>query len=346
MAFALELERITVAYQGDAVVHDLTLRVEPQTIASLLGPSGSGKTTVLRAIAGFEPLQGGQIRIDGVVVSAVGRTLPPERRQVGVVFQDYALFPHLDVGANIAFGLKRWNKAARAARVAELLELVRLDGAADAYPHELSGGQQQRVALARALAPRPRLILIDEPFSNLDSVLRESLGLEVRHILKDAGTTAVLVTHDQTEAFVMADRIGVLHRGMLQQWADARSLYEAPANAFVAKFVGQGVLLEGRVRADGAVETALGIVSSGSAVAGPRAGDRVRVLIRPEQVALETGGSPNAVLEDLSYRGERWLYRLRLADGSQVLAFGREGTATPGTELRVTLVGRPAILDA
>ncbi|MEN9893986.1 MAG: hypothetical protein RLY78_4281, partial [Pseudomonadota bacterium] len=204
----LELDRIAVAYGGKPVVEQFSLQLPRGRIGCLLGPSGCGKTTVLRAIAGFEPVSAGAVRLDGQTVAAPGRSVPPERRQIGMVFQDHALFPHLSVIDNVAFGLRGRAEARETAL--RMLETVGLGHAATRYPHQLSGGQQQRVALARALAPSPRLLLLDEPFSNLDVELRERLGGELRALLKAAGTTALLVTHDQHEAFAIADEIGIM----------------------------------------------------------------------------------------------------------------------------------------
>ena len=221
----LELEHVSHSYGSQPVLRDLSCALERGSIGCLLGPSGCGKTTVLRAIAGFEPVQQGEIRIGGAVVSSRSVHLPPERRRIGMVFQDYALFPHLTVAENVGFGLQKSVAAARRERVEELLVTVGLAGAGAKYPHELSGGQQQRVALARALAPRPDLLLLDEPFSNLDIELRERLSLEVREILKRSGISAILVTHDQHEAFAVADEIGIMHEGRIQQWDTPYNLY-------------------------------------------------------------------------------------------------------------------------
>src|SRR5262245_10707256 len=239
----LEVENLRHAYGQQEVVRGLGFSVARGAIGCLLGPSGCGKTTVLRCIAGFERVREGEIRLGGRTVSSPGMTVPPEKRRIGMVFQDYALFPHLAVAGNIAFGLHGVSSEERSARVRELAQLVGLSAALDKYPHEISGGQQQRVALARALAPRPELLLLDEPFSNLDVDLRERLSHEVRDIIKASGATAVLVTHDQQEAFAMADEIGILHEGRIQQWDIPYNLYHRPANRFVADFVGQGVFL-------------------------------------------------------------------------------------------------------
>ncbi|HLS99336.1 MAG TPA: ABC transporter ATP-binding protein, partial [Porticoccaceae bacterium] len=225
----LELLNIAVGFGTALILDDLTLALEPGEIGCLLGASGCGKTTALRAIAGFEPLVRGQIVVGDQQLSRPGWTLPPQRRRVGMVFQDYALFPHLSAADNVGFGLRRVDAARKRRRVAEMLDLVGLGELADHFPHQLSGGQQQRVAVARALAPDPAVLLMDEPFSNLDSELRERLSLEVRAILKAAGTTALIVTHDQHEAFAMADRVGLMHNGRIEQWDSPYNLYHRPA---------------------------------------------------------------------------------------------------------------------
>jgi iron(III) transport system ATP-binding protein len=270
---------------------------------------------VLRCIAGFEAVQAGAIRLSGRVVSRPGWSLPPEQRRIGMVFQDYALFPHLSIRDNIAFGLHGASDADRAARVRELAELVGLPQALEKYPHEISGGQQQRVALARALAPRPELLLLDEPFSNLDVDLRERLSLEVRDIIRASGATAVLVTHDQHEAFAMADEIGVLHAGRIQQWDTAYNLYHRPANRFVADFVGQGVFLPARVNASGELEIELGTLQGVSC-----AGKDLEVLLRPDDVVHDDAAATQAEVLHKAFRGAEILYTLRLASGRKVLA--------------------------
>ncbi len=249
----LELRNITVEYPcpGDSlcVINQLNLQLAQGEIGCLLGASGCGKTTILRAIAGFEPLRSGQIWLDGRQLSSTSQQVAPERRGVGMMFQDYALFPHLSVERNIGFGLRRLGKAERSARIDEMLELVGLQVERKRYPHELSGGQQQRVALARALAPSPSLLLLDEPFSNLDVDTRERLAFEVRDILKQAGVTAILVTHNQAEAFAIADGIGVMQSGQIVQWGTPRELHEHPVNDFVADFVRREAVLAQRTMA-------------------------------------------------------------------------------------------------
>ena len=238
MSTLLNVNQISCRYDEKVIIPELSFEVNQGQIVSLLGPSGCGKTTALRAIAGFEPVYKGSIELAGRVLSTPGNTLAPETRKVGMVFQDYALFPHLTVNDNIAFGIQDKAKTERNAKVAELLNIIKLQDYADYYPHQLSGGQQQRVALARALAPNPAILLLDEPFSNLDTELRRSLSMEVRDILKQNNTTAILVTHDQTEAFTVADEIGILNEGVLQQWGQADTLRQQPANDFVAHFMG------------------------------------------------------------------------------------------------------------
>lgn len=313
----LQLESVRAGYHGAVVLHELSLRLAQGTIGCLLGPSGCGKTTALRAIAGFEPISAGRILGQAGVLSEAGRHMPPERRNIGMVFQDLALMPHLDVGANIAFGLHRQPRAERAARVEVLLDLIGMRSSARAFPHQLSGGQQQRVALARALAPRPRLILLDEPFSALDVELRERLSQDVRKILQHEGMTALLVTHSQHEAFAMADVIGVMRDGRLLQWDSAYNLYHRPANRFVADFVGEGRLLPGQRRTDGAVQIELGVLPprNGPLPAGP-----VDVLLRPDDVIHDDASAITAQVIARAFRGAEFLYTLRLPSGSEVLS--------------------------
>jgi iron(III) transport system ATP-binding protein len=259
MTPALEISRICFEYRGHGpVCWNFSLSLGEGDIGCLLGPSGCGKTTVLRCIAGLEPVQAGEIRLRGQVVSRPGHTAAPEARRVGFVFQDYALFPHLTVAANVGFGLKHLPAAEKSSRVNDLLSAVGMERSGPKYPHELSGGQMQRVALARALAPRPQLLLLDEPFSNLDVDLRERLSIEVRSILKAFGTTALLVTHDQHEAFAMADYVGVMNQGVVEQWDAPYTLYHRPATRFVADFVGEGVLIDATAAEADGIQTALG----------------------------------------------------------------------------------------
>lgn len=249
----LKLDRISLSYDSTRgtvpVVQDLSLCLEQGSIGCLLGASGCGKTTVLRAIAGFEPLRSGSIILGSELLSTPNYMVTPEKRQVGMMFQDYALFPHLNVVQNIGFGLRRWDKQRRQNRVDELLHLANLESSREKYPHELSGGQQQRVALARALAPEPSLLLLDEPFSNLDVDTRERLAFEVRDILKKTGHTAILVTHNQAEAFAIADRIGVMQDGRIAQWDTPYCLHHQPNSPFVADFIKREALMAQRAQA-------------------------------------------------------------------------------------------------
>jgi iron(III) transport system ATP-binding protein len=311
----LEVENLRHSYGEQEVVRNLSFALARGAIGCLLGPSGCGKTTVLRCIAGFEAVREGAIRIAGKLVSGPGTMLPPEERRVGMVFQDYALFPHLQVAGNIAFGLRGASRIEREARVRELAELVGLSAELEKYPHEISGGQQQRVALARALAPRPELLLLDEPFSNLDVHLRERLSLEVREIIKASGATAVLVTHDQQESFAMADEIGVLHQGRIQQWDSPYNLYHRPANRFVADFVGQGVFLPAKAVNGQQLEIELGVLQGDS-----QGLERLEVLLRPDDVVHDDAAPTQAEVVHKAFRGAEILYTLRLASGRKVLA--------------------------
>jgi iron(III) transport system ATP-binding protein len=249
----LKLDHVSVSYDtpdGEVrVVKNLSLSLEKGHIGCLLGASGCGKTTVLRAIAGFEPLRSGTLFLGPTLLSSPDAQVEPEQRHVGMMFQDYALFPHLNVEQNIAFGLRRWPRQRRKHRVSELLALAGLENSGRRYPHDLSGGQQQRVALARALAPEPELLLLDEPFSNLDVDTRERLAFEVRDILKKTGHTAILVTHNQAEAFAIADRIGVMQDGVIAQWDTPYGLHHHPSSLFVADFIKREALMEQRAQA-------------------------------------------------------------------------------------------------
>ena len=320
----LSLTGIQHHYGPRPTVQGLTLSLSAGSICCLLGPSGCGKTTVLRCVGGFERLTAGTIRIDGAVVSSPEVHVAPEERRIGMVFQDYALFPHLDVERNVGFGLR--GTAADRARVHELLRTVGLAQAAHRYPHELSGGQQQRVALARALAPRPRLMLLDEPFSNLDVELREQLAAEVRSILKESGTTAVFVTHDQHEAFALADEVAVMAEGHIQQLDNAYNLYHRPRNRFVAAFNGQGGFVDGEVIAQDRLRLEIGEVAHGSEIlyahdaSRVSPGSRVDLLLRPDDVVHDDASSVRARVLHKAFRGAEILYTLELPSGTRVLS--------------------------
>ena len=313
------------AARAQAAVCDVSFSLRQGDIGVLIGPSGCGKTTLLRAVAGLESAAGGEIRLSGAVVSSPGLTVAPEHRRIGMVFQDYALFPHLSIGRNVAFGIQHLARTERAARVAEVLALVDLAGSEARFPHELSGGQQQRVALARALAPRPQLMLLDEPFSNLDVELRERLAHEVRGILKAAQATALFVTHDQLEAFAIGDTIGVMHEGQLHQWDDAYTLYHQPATRFVADFIGHGVFTPATLFEAGGkawARTPLGDLTGLDTCPLPSAfpDGACDVLLRADDIVHDDNAPVKAEVLRKAFRGSEFLYTLRLANGQTVLA--------------------------
>lgn len=322
----LNVAHLSIQYPGAATpaVDGVTLGLAAGDIGVLIGPSGCGKTTLLRAVAGLERATAGSIAMAREVVSAPDAHVPAEQRRIGMVFQDYALFPHLNVAANVGFGLAHMPKAERAARVAEVLALVGLAHLPTRYPHELSGGQQQRVALARALAPRPRLLLLDEPFSNLDVDLRERLAHEVRGILKAAGATALFVTHDQLEAFAIGDMIGVMHQGQLHQWDDAYALYHRPATRFVAEFIGHGVFAPAQIRqvsGEVSVQTPLGTLLDMEECPLPTAydGGLCDVLLRADDIVHDDDATVKAEIVRKAFRGAEFLYTLRLKTGEVVM---------------------------
>ena len=325
---------LVVGYGDTTVVNGLSLTLQQGEIGCFLGYSGCGKTTALRAIAGLEPTRSGIVSLNHQCLtektSSKSYAVPPPKRGMGMVFQDYALFGHLTVAKNIAFGLNKWSAADKKARVTEMLELVGLNAYADKRPAELSGGQQQRVALARALAPKPKLLLLDEPFSNLDVVLRESLAMSVRDILKRTNTTAILVTHDQNEAFALADKVGVMHEGKLEQWATPAELYHQPVSPFVAEFVGEGAMIDGVIK-EGHVETALGDIyrrmECHDELGQPQYcdydypnGTLIKVLVRPDDIIHDDDSLQTALVIGQVFRGANYLYRLQLDDGQTVLS--------------------------
>jgi iron(III) transport system ATP-binding protein len=314
----LDVENLDTGYEGLQVVSQVSFSLAPGQIGCLLGPSGCGKTTVLRAIAGFEPAWQGRILIDGTVVSSKTVCLAPEKRNIGMVFQDFALFPHLRVEDNLRFGLKRLDSKAQQSRVQEMLAIVGMPAYAQAYPHQLSGGQQQRIALARALAPQPGVLLLDEPFSNMDAEMREQLAREVRSILKQENNTAILVTHDQNEAFAMADQICVMNEGSVQQQGSGYDLYHEPANRFVADFIGQGVILPATVQSATSVKTDLGVIVGSQPIAD-EPGATVDVLIRPDDVVHDDEAGESAIVVEKAFRGADFLYHLRMDSGIEVM---------------------------
>lgn len=313
----LKLENVDIALEGENIVNDISFELEMGKIACLLGPSGCGKTTLLRAIAGFERPSRGEIILRDQKVADATMSLAPERRKVGMVFQELALFPHLTIAKNIAFGMRGQPKNVINERIDELLELVGLPDLRYAHPHRLSGGQQQRVALARAMAPRPDLLLLDEPFSSQDTERRAHLAREVGQILRQDNITALLVTHDQQEAFAMADYVGVMGKGRLMQWDSAYDLYHCPESREVADFIGQGVFVNGRVVSDEDLETDLGKVRGVFPETFP-VGTEVELLIRPEDIIHDDHSPSYGVVMEKTFRGATYHYILRLPSGAEV----------------------------
>ena len=315
----VRIRGLSKSYGDVTAVRELNLDIERGELLAVLGPSGCGKTTLLRTIAGFEQPDSGCVVVSDEVVAGPGRMVPPERRRVGMVFQDYALFPHLSVDGNVAFGLSTRSKDDRVALTRRTLELVGLQHKAACPVHELSGGERQRVALARALAPEPELVLLDEPFSNLDASLRAGLRREVELILRDAEATALLVTHDQEEALSLADRLAVMRDGQIVQVGPPVEVYGSPATRWAAQFVGEVNVLSGVARGSG-VETELGVFD----LRAPAEGS-VQVAVRPEQLELRASGatdgaaSGNAEVIDREFRGHDVLYRLRHEGGKTLL---------------------------
>lgn len=322
---------------GDqADVQGLSLIVERGEIMVLLGPSGCGKTTTLRLIAGFEQPDAGTVRIAGKSMADRRRNVPPEKRGLGMVFQDYALFPHLTAAENVAFGLHKLDRRARSQRVNEVLALVGLSDQAQQYPHTLSGGQQQRVALARALAPWPDVILFDEPFSNLDSELRQTMRLEVRRILKASRSTAVFVTHDQGEAMMLGDRIAVMRRGFVEQVDTPERIYHSPQNRFVAEFMGVADFLPAKMTPEG-LATEIGLLPPACALP---AGRQVEVMVRPHdlRVSPAPGATGHGVVAAAEFIGDSWQYQVLLASGHSVRAFMPHTAVMPlGAAVNVVL---------
>ena len=333
---ALRLSAVRKHFGATVAVDGLDLDVPRGLVTALLGPSGCGKTTALRCIAGLERIDGGRIEVDGHEVAGPAGHVPPERRRIGMVFQDYALFPHLTVLANVQYGLTDLDRTARHGAAMDALELVGMAELAGRMPSALSGGQQQRVALARALAPRPGVILLDEPFSNLDAALRVSVREEVRTILRAAQATAVFVTHDQEEALSLADQVAVMADGQVHQVAPPYELYTRPATAFVARFVGDADVLPATRITDHLVETSLGRLETTDRVHA----ERTEVMVRPETLRLVPATDGNAVVEAVTYFGHDQLLQVRLADGTMVRSRqGAYATARRGDRVRAEVVG-------
>jgi len=338
----LSVDNIHLSYGRLSVVRGLSFELDRGEIGCLLGASGCGKTTALRAIAGFERLLSGEIKINDQLVSSADDMVAPEKRSVGMVFQDQALFPHLRVIDNVGFGLRKLGREEVTEKVNQLLELTGLKGLGQRYPHELSGGQQQRVALARALAPEPAVLLLDEPFSNLDTGLRRGLGEEVRSILKQRGTATLLVTHDQEEAFALADKIGLMENGRMLQWASPYVLYHQPATPYVAAFTGRGSYLEARID-DHCLTHALGTSPIPKDFA-PGEGGECLLLVRPDDLQMDERGVAVTVTAR-QFQGAEILYRLALPDGTLVAAlFPSHTNFQTGQTLRVSLCAKHLVV--
>lgn len=307
----LVVNQVKSAYDKTQILNGISLKLEAGEIGCLLGPSGCGKTTLLRSIAGLQTIKAGEIYLGDTLISSAKTNMPTEKRNIGMVFQDYALFPHMNIADNISYGIKKQKKAEQKQRIKELLELVGLPLIEKRYPHELSGGQQQRVALARALAPRPDILLMDEPFSGLDVELRESLAKEVRDILKTEGITALMVTHNQNEAFAMADSVGVINNGQLLQWDTPYNVYHEPADPFVADFIGQGMLIQGSICDCKGVHTELGLFKT-QLPENTEKGQKVSVLVRPDDIVHDDDSEWQLEVVSRAFRGSHYLFTLKL----------------------------------
>lgn len=327
---AVSCQNLYKSFDKQPIVCDVSFTVETGQILALLGPSGCGKTTTLRMIAGFEKLDSGRIEIDGDLVTDGKRHLPPEKRRAGIVFQDYAIFPHLSVAENVGFGLPRRE---RKERTEEMLSFVGLTGLGERMPHELSGGQQQRVALARALAPNPAVLLLDEPFSNLDAALREEMRYEVRRLLKKSGTTAVFVTHDQEEALFMGDEVAVMRAGKIEQLGTPEHIFHQPQTRFVAEFLGNTDFVTGTVTEDG-VQTPLGLLRQ--QVDLPL-GTAVSIASRADDVEIAKAEVGNGRISSRQFIGIAFIYEVTLNDGAKVHSWQSHLTHLPeGTAVQVS----------
>ena len=340
----LEVQHLTKRFTNAqyAAVDDISFVLENGEILALVGPSGCGKTTTLRLIAGLERPDSGQIYLNGKVLASEAEFVLPERRGIGMVFQDHALFPHLTVFENVAFGLRGWKPAEIRAAVSEMLRLVGMETLAGRYPHELSGGERQRVALVRALAPRPVLLLLDEPFSSLDADLRGEVREQVRSILKSIHATVIFVTHDQEEALFMGDRLAVFQRGCLEQIGTPEQIFHSSATRFVAEFMGNSDFLSGKAFPEG-IHTEVGLLPQPVAVNGSAP---VEVALRADDVDFELAEKGNAVIAERFFRGAFNVYRLRLDSGQVLHAFKEHTVILPvGARVRAYIsAGHPLVV--
>ena len=317
----LAIDNLTVKFSNQTILSNLNMKLAVGEIGCLLGSSGCGKTTLLRSIAGFEKPYTGNILLNNRQLVSKQLFVPAEKRGIGMVFQDFALFPHLNVEDNIAFGLSQFTRTEKQQRVKEMLELVCLKDINRRYPHQLSGGQQQRVALARALASKPELLLLDEPFSSLDVELREQLSIDVRDILKRQHISAIMVTHDQQEAFTVADKVGLMFQGKILQWSTPYDLYHQPVNDYAARFIGKGTILSGIVKDKNSISTVLGDLS-GQFEMPPECkkdGCLVKLLIRPDDIIHDDNSELQLEIIDKVFKGDEFIYTLKIDEQHQLL---------------------------
>ncbi len=314
----LELNGLSVGLDGRSFVADASIALKQDEIGAIVGPSGCGKSTLLRCIAGFETPLSGEIRVNGKVCSSPQHVIAPENRGISMMFQDLTLFPHLSISENIAFGLRGWSPAERSERVDHLLDIFGLSGFGNRQPHSLSGGEQQRVALARAIAPQPRLVLLDEAFSSLDAGLRHTLVPEVRDILKQEKISAILVTHDHHEAFAIADVVGVMKKGRIQQWDAPYRIYHSPRNRFIATFVGEGELIHATAVDKNSLDSVFGELTVHDEV-GLQKGERVEVLFRPDDILHDDDSHILGEVVRKSFRGSHFHYLVKLSDGQHAV---------------------------
>ena len=338
MSNALSVSDLICRYNGQAVLSDLSLNVEKGEIVCLLGASGCGKTTLLKAIAGLLPLDGGKMSINGRTIIDEKCNVPPELRNVGMIFQDYALFPHLTVGENVAFGLTGWEKERVTARVKEMLSLVKLDGLEKRYPHQLSGGQQRRVAIARALASEPDLLLLDEPFSNIDTQVRHSLIQEIRKIFKQQGVTAIFVTHSREEAFAFADKLAVMNQGVIEQYGSATDLYYRPSSRFVADFLGHGSYVPVSLNDNESMTTPLGEWP----VEQKANGHALEWLIRPQNLTILPDDAGDGVVAEAQFMGDSCRYLVEV-NGQTLMVYSNQ-LLDAGDKVKLDIRPHPPIL--